>query len=220
MLSRNKIYHKVAPTKEAKKVFIFCEGATKEVDYFTYFEKLSGNINIITFSNENHQGDPESLYKNACEKLNPNNKTLIEPVYQQDSNDEVWFVIDTDAWGHKIDKLKQNCALKEKWFVCQSNPMFELWLYYHLFSKKPDDSNLRQFKSFKEYLDNKIAGGFRRDYHTPLIGTAISNAENNFELDVNNQPKHLSTDVFRLAKIIFPFIEKEIKICLKKLGHI
>lgn len=219
MLSRNKIYHKIEPTKDAKKVFIFCEGAKREVDYFTYFEKLSGNINIIIFSNENNQSDPESLFENATNKLSPINKTIIEPVYQQDSNDEVWFVIDTDAWGDKIENLKQNCNQKQNWFVCQSNPMFELWQYYHLHNLKPVDADIRQFQTFKEYINDRIAGGFNKDNHPPLIETAIINSESNFELE-ETQPKYLSTDVFRLAKVILPFIQKEIKICLKKLGHI
>lgn len=218
MLSRNKIYHKIEPTKEAKKVFIFCEGAEKEVKYFQYFEKLSGNINILTFSNENNQGDPENLYKNACNKLINKVTGVDNSLFQQDFNDEVWFVIDTDTWGDKIEKLKQYCNQHQKWFVCQSNPMFELWQYYHLHKTKPLDSDIRTCNSFKEFVNNKISGGFNRDLHAPLIETAIINSKTNFE-EENNQPKYLSTNVFKLAEVILPFIEREIKICLHKLKY-
>lgn len=62
----------------------------------------------------------------------------INPKYTLDvsQHDNVWFVIDTDLWGSKITDLRnfcnsQNAGLdNETWFVSQSNPCFEIWLYY------------------------------------------------------------------------------------------
>ena len=59
----------------------------------------------------------------------------IAPKYELDlkQNDEVWFVIDTDEWGNKIISLKDDCNTKQSWNVAQSNPCFEIWLYYHFY---------------------------------------------------------------------------------------
>jgi hypothetical protein len=57
--------------------------------------------------------------------------------------DEIWYVIDTDRWneGDKINALKTYVEERNKEykgrFVVQSNPSFELWLYYHFNSEKP-----------------------------------------------------------------------------------
>ena len=45
-LTRNKLYQRKAPSREAKKVYIFCEG-DREVSYFNYFSGISSNIDII-----------------------------------------------------------------------------------------------------------------------------------------------------------------------------
>ncbi len=55
----------------------------------------------------------------------------------QETEDKIWFVIDTDRWneGNKIGLLKTFVQEKKEsyngWFVAQSNPSFEIWLYYH-----------------------------------------------------------------------------------------
>ena len=64
-LSRNKIYNKVALAKDAKKIYIFCEGKEREVTYFKYFKGISTNIDIIPIPPVEGQSDPEKLKQNA-----------------------------------------------------------------------------------------------------------------------------------------------------------
>ena len=147
-LSRNKVYLKVALNKNAKKIYILCEGSETEIRYFKYFQGLSSNIDIIPIPNVNGQSDPVKLKENS-ELLFIGN-SLTPPIYSlsQDYKDEVWFVIDTDRWneGNKINQLKTFCNSKniesKQWFVAQSNPSFEIWFYFHFFEKKPISSEV------------------------------------------------------------------------------
>jgi hypothetical protein len=61
-LSRNKIYEKVNSFKNAKKVYLFCEG-DKEVNYFKFFQGFASNIDIIPIPNDNGKSDPIKLAK-------------------------------------------------------------------------------------------------------------------------------------------------------------
>jgi len=136
-LSRNKIYKKIEPFKNAKKIYIFCEGERREIDYFKYFQGFASNIDIIPIPNDNGKSDPIKLKENAEVLFYGNSPT--KPIYNLSTElkDEVWFVIDTDRWneGDKINFLKKFTEEKNKnyhgWFVVQSNPSFEIWLYYH-----------------------------------------------------------------------------------------
>lgn len=163
-LSRNKIYEKVDPFKNAKKIYIFCEG-DREVNYLKFFQGFASNIDIIPIPNENGKSDPTKLKAQAEKCLKSNSISLSKEL-----SDEIWFVIDTDRWneGNKIDELrnyvKDKQVTQDGWFVAQSNPSFEIWLYYHFFSEKPDDSEVKDAKSFKDFVSIKIKGGFDNLY--------------------------------------------------------
>lgn len=213
-LTRSKVYTKQEPSKDAKKIYIFCEGEKKEVQYFNYFQGLDSHINILPIPNENGKSDPMKLKQNAEESFFPktgNPKKDLSKEY----NDEVWFVIDTDRWneGNKIETLKQFADEKSnkenKWEVVQSNSCFEVWLYYHFFDKKPLSKDVNAFNSFKAYLDDRMKGGFDNRKHPVLLEEAIENAETNYK-EQNNQPDLYSTQVFRLGKSILPFVKNKL----------
>lgn len=216
MLTRNKIYERDEPSKDAKKIYIFCEGDT-EVNYFNYFKGFSSNIDIVTIGNTNTQSDPKKLHQDALLKLFGNEFEKPELSFREDFGDEVWFVIDTDHWnkGNKIENLRTNCAQQKNWNVAQSNPSFELWLFYHFNKTKPLETEIEKYVSFKDFLNNQIPGGFNKWKHPLFIQDAIINAENNFEKS-NNQPKYFSTEVFMLAKSILPFVKDKINKGLEK----
>ena len=144
------------------------------------------------------------LYKNACKCLikseeNPN------PVYDLNEDDEIWFIVDTDKWGGELATLREKTAEHNNWFVGQSNPCFEVWLYYHFEKEKPN-SDICNWKSF---LNDKIKGGFNLKEHPKFIQDAIVNSELNFSLS-SNQPDVLSTEVFLLGKKSLPLVESDI----------
>jgi hypothetical protein len=217
-LNRNKVYERAEPSKSAQKIYIFCEGEVREVDYFNFFKGLSSNIDIIAVPSEKGQSDPQKLQERAKNLLieEKNNKLLKE------LHDEVWFVIDTDRWNKdgKIEKLRtfaaeKNSEYKSKtWFVAQSNPAFEIWLYYHFYSEKPDNEEVVNCKSLKIFLNDKIKGGFNSSSMPVYIQSASLNAKNNYE-DENGQPKQFSTEVFRLAEVIISFTKESLDSILK-----
>lgn len=77
--------------------------------------------------------------------------------------------------GNEVDVLRENVAKNENWFVAQSNPSFEVWLYYHFEKKRPDYT----IENWKEFLNNVVKGGFNPKKHPVCIQTAIVNAEAN-----------------------------------------
>jgi hypothetical protein len=215
-LTRNKVYAKVEPFKYAKKLYIFCESEKggNEVAYFNFFKGFSSNIDIIPIPNDNGKSDPTKLKSQA--ELSLENKSISLSI---ELLDEVWFVIDTDRWneGNKIDELKQFVAEKKKsysgWFVAQSNPSFEIWLYYHFNSEKPNEKEVEVSTSFKEFVATKIKGGFDNRSMPLEIQQATAIAEKNFEIE-NGQPRLYSTEVFNLAKQIINFTKAQLDQCL------
>ena len=98
--------------------------------------------------------------------------------------------------------------------MVQSNPSFELWLYYHFYSEKPQLTETSKFASFKEFVDSKIKGGFDNRGMPLEIQKATLIAELNFEI-LNGQPKLYSTEVFNLAKQIIRFTKLQLDQCLE-----
>lgn len=216
-LSRNKVYAKIETKKEAKKVYIFCEG-DKEVKYFKYFQGFSSNIDIKPIPNDNGKSDPVKLMENAELLFFGNEDNQAKYSLSVEYKDEIWFVIDTDRWneGNKINTLKDFCKNKNienglnQWFVVQSNPSFELWLYYHFNEIKPEDGDVENYNSFKEYVHNKILNGFKNGSHPVEIQSAIKNSVKNFEIE-NEQPKLYSTEVHNLGLIITSFVNEQLE---------
>ncbi|WP_314818071.1 RloB family protein [Capnocytophaga gingivalis] len=205
-LTRNRQYQRKAPSRDAKKVYIFCEG-DREVSYFKYFSGISSNIDIIPIGNKDGKSDPVKLKEQAIDYFK---KTTLSPDYR----DEVWFVIDTDHWNEngKITELKTFCSQKKtdknSWEVNQSNPSFEIWLYYHFFGDKPQEDEVRVNTTFKEYLNHKIKGGFDTRKAPIHIRTAIDNSLKHFEKDDKEQPIRYTTEVHCLAQSIYPYIRE------------
>ncbi|MDR2642587.1 MAG: RloB family protein [Planctomycetaceae bacterium] len=216
-LSRNKIYERVEPSKDARKIYIFCEGERTEPNYFRFFQGFVSNLEIIPIPCANGQSAPKKLKDDAKRRFLHNKNKPPEYILDYGLKDMIWFVIDTDRWGNQIDQLKIFCRENNKnyqnWFVAQSNPCFEIWLYYHFYDIKPDQTEVEKFHTFKEFVGNKIPGGGGFD-HTRMpieIATAIKNATANFEQQENGQPDQYSTEVFKLATIIYETVKELIE---------
>lgn len=212
-LTRNKTYERKAPTREAKKVYIFCEG-DREVSYFNYFTGISSNIDIIPIGNQQGKSDPVKLKEQAgifFQKIS----------LSADYRDEVWFVIDTDRWNEKdkITQLKTFCAQNKtnnnSWEVTQSNPSFEVWLYYHFIDEKPNEEDVKACTTFKAFLNDKVKGGFDARKAPIHIKTAIENSLKHYDKDDKGQPILYTTEVHNLANSIYPFLKDTISEIVK-----
>ncbi|TAE16101.1 MAG: RloB domain-containing protein [Bacteroidetes bacterium] len=198
MILKNRRYTPEEPTEDAKKIYIFCEGAKREKDYFKQFIGRDSRIDLIVYDLKDTEDNSASGLVSIA------NKSLEK--YQKLEVDEVWIVLDTDTHGnpHRIEKLKEmreQCQA-EGWQVAQSNPCFEVWLYYHFQAEKPELENMDVPKVWKDLLNDAIKGGFSSKRHFVLVKTAIENAQNVFQLDENGFPELATTEVHQLAQNI------------------
>ena len=210
MILTNRLFTRSEPSRDAKSIYIFCEGAKREYNYFSFFRGIDSRINIEIYSLDNGENNsPMGLFEIAKKSIikskeNPN------PRYEFINDiDEVWFVIDTDKWEDKITELRGKCENYKNWNISQSNPCFEVWLYYHQFSKKPSFKGDEACKNWKSYLDKKIPGGFDSRKHPIYFEKAIINSEKNHE-EIDCIPIIGCTDVFKLSKRIYPLVKDKI----------
>lgn len=214
MIVRRRIFEKYEPSRDAQKIYIFCEG-DREEDYFSFFVSISTNLEIIPFGPYNNQSDPEKLMLQAFRYFFDEN-----PCYSFDSleQDIIWFAIDTDTWEDegKIEKLRAFCRSQNGTFgydalkVAQSNPCLEIWLYYHIYELRPNEEEVGSYKTMKEFVDAKISGGFDCKTMPAFIKTAIKNAERNY-VECQNGPSLFSTEVYLLGKDIWKYAGREIE---------
>ena len=211
-LVRSRRYERQEPLRDSRKIYIYCEGNKREFDYFRFFCGLSSNVNIIPIPSKDGKTDPEKLMEAAQEEFGINSDVSPKFTLDVSQQDNVWFVIDTDLWGSKITDLRNFCKTQnaglgnETWYVSQSNPSFEIWLYYHKFSEKPVKNDVDKYSSIKEFVDAQIPGGFDSRKHPALIETAIQNAKATYE-EENQVLKLYSTEVFKLGQVILPFVK-------------
>jgi len=213
MILKHRLYKKEEPSKDAKLIIIYCEGRKREDQYFNYFSEISSRIKLeVEPPEEGDDNSPLGLYDKAVSHIveAEENSSLK---YELVKSDEVWFVIDTDSWEDKIDTLRDNCASHHNWEVAQSNPCFEVWLYYHLFPYE-EFEGMEISKNWKTFLDSKTTGGFDSRKHPVYIKDAITNSKSQFSKN-KTVDKIGSTEVFKLAENMLPLIDDKIK----KISH-
>lgn len=215
-LTRSKVYKKVEPHKDSKKIYILCEGQKREVDYFKYFCNMKSNIDIIPIPNQDGKSDPVSLKDQALRLFIGGEDNQPEHFLDKTLKDEVWIVIDTDRWneGNKISSLREFVLDQSKkykfWNICQSNTCFEVWLYYHLFDIKPDEEEVKKHKNFKAFLNSIHSGGFDSRKMPVLLGKATENSKRKFKC-IDSQPVLYTTDLFKLGENILKILSEELK---------
>ena len=222
MIQRRRDYGKREPSRDAHKIYLVCEGKGTEPDYFRFFEGLSSNLQVITIPPADGC-DPIKLMKRAQEVLLGDNRQYT---VECEHGDTVWFIIDTDTWEKegKIKPLRdfceeQNGIIRDKynemraypvWNVAQSNPCFEIWLYYHFYDNKPDKEVVEGCASFKEYVHKAIAGGFNYEKDPVRLEAAITNAMANFQLEKNGNLSLYSTEMDLPGREILGFVKSEL----------
>lgn len=222
MITRRKDYTKRAPSKDAGKIYIICEGKSTEPDYFSFFEGLSSNLQLIVIPPEAGT-DPLKLMAQA-QRLLLSDAAQYAIDYMQ--HDQIWFAIDTDSWAAegKIRPLRDFCKRQneaicrqysevkayEAWRVAQSNPCFEIWLYYHHYDAPPCAEDVLKHPSMKAFVNSCIAGGFDHQKDQTRLETAIANAGANFFRQDDNSLSVYATEQYLLGQEILPFVKSEL----------
>ncbi len=230
MIQRRKDYSKHEPTKDSHKIYVICEGKGTEPDYFAFFEGLSSNLQVITIPPTTGT-DPLKLMELSKEILAGENRQFTVN-YQY--GDTVWFVIDTDSWETegKIAPLRRYCTEKNQhitdeldevkpynaWNVAQSNPSFEIWLYYHIYDSKPKDEEVANAHSFKEFVGKSISGGFDCQSHPVYLEDAIKHSMSNFSRNNDGLLEKYTTEMHVLGHEILNFTKLELDKLKNKIG--
>jgi hypothetical protein len=213
MILTNRLFTRTLPTREAKSIYIFCEGVKREVKYFEYFKEIDSRINIEVYPlKPTEDNSPLGLLSIAHTCLikteqNPN------PKYELLKNDEVWIVLDSDedklqTRKPQIEEVRKNCKLKN-WNVGQSNPCFEVWLHNHFFKTNPNIKELDKCITWKRHVNGQIGGGFDSRRHPIFIKDAIENSSTGYS-EADEVPNIGSTQVFKLAEAIYSLVKVQI----------
>jgi hypothetical protein len=191
-------YVKKSPFRDSFFFLVVCEAKNREPEYFRFFEGISSRVQIVPVESQEGNSSPEKLISNALAK----EKELegFDPKAEQ-----VWFVIDTDRWRDQIRDLRKACSTRKHWKVVQSNPCFEVWLYFHAKSGLPDVEKIDQCNTWKPLIPMVIKGGFNSDFHPIAIEVATNNARNAYQ-GVGDTPNPGSTQVWQLASALLPLI--------------
>lgn len=225
---KNRFFERIEPERSAQKMYIFCEGADREYRYFRYFEALDSHLHLIVYRLQEHEDNsPLGLYQIAEKTLlptanNPEQENIPIMDYRPEE-DLVWIVLDTDkdktnSRHAPLLELREKCV-QHCWQIAQSNPCFEVWLYYHQESEKPDLTNPEVPKEWKILVDSIIKGGFDPRKHPIWVQQAIQNAKQNFERIEDEFPAIGTTEVYLLAKQMLAIgqLQNKIQQALKQL---
>lgn len=194
-------YEKKAPFRDAFLFIIVCEGTNREPDYFRFFDGMSSRLKVVPVASTTGSA-PRLLIDVAIEKE--------KELDANDERDRVWFVIDTDRWREQLHDIRQECDQHPHWRVAQSNPCFEVWLYFHAKVQAPVLPDISRCSIWKPYLPTVIQGGFNPDYHPIAIETATINAKAAYHA-TGYFPEPGSTQLWELAEELLPLIKKDLE---------
>lgn len=230
MIRRIRDYGKKEPCRDAHKIYIVCEGRETEPNYFSFFEACSSNLEIIAIPPSVGTDTIKLMEEAKAQLLGNNRKYTVE----YEHGDTVWFVFDTDLneVEGKVEPLRtfceeQNSSISAEldevkpykaWNMAQSNPSFEVWLYYHFYPEAPKTEDIESQKSFKDYVNSCISGGFDYQKDPARLEDAISNASANFYKNSDGTLARYSTEMMILGKEILNFTKSELDKLRNKLG--
>lgn len=118
-LIRPRRYERLEPSRDSRKIYIYCEGNRREYDYFRFFRGLSSNVNIIPIPSKDGKTDPKKLMEAAKQDFFGSDERTAIFTLDVKQHDMVWFVIDTDEWGSKIGELREFCISMNKDIVAE-----------------------------------------------------------------------------------------------------
>ena len=222
MILTKRKFVREAPLRTAKSIYIFCEGIKREYQYFDFFKEMDSRINVEVYKLDPHEDNSPLGLLNIAKSSIISSEENPKPKYAFQKNDEVWLVLDTDkdkdqSREGQIEAIRKEVGETDYWNLAESNPCFEVWLYYHENDSIPEMENIDNCSEWKGLVNREIKGGFDSRRHPIYIIEATNNSEKVFERTENNSPAVGNTEMHLLAKSIMPLIEIKIKKVLKEL---
>ena len=195
-------YKKRPAFRDAFYFIVVCEGQNREPDYFEFFDGLSSRVKVVPVESLAGNSSPAKLVANAIAK-----ETELDASAERD---RLWFVLDTDRWREQLHKIRQECAAHPHWRVAQSNPCFEVWLYFHAKVSLPTLPHIDRCNNWKPLIPTVIKGGFNPDFHPVAIEIAIENAKASYHAN-GYFPEPGSTQLWELGDELLPLIKMELE---------
>lgn len=193
---RKRPLDRAGAVRDARLIVVATEGEKTEPAYFDGFSSFRIKIRSIPCN------IGESSPKAVLERMRD-----FRTEFDLGDDDEVWLVIDRDRWEDKmLSEVAQQCAAS-RFNLALSNPCFEVWLALHYTDAIPPDLESKDARPFFAGLHGGYNKG-RLDPTSliPLVPDAIVRAE---RLDLNPDarwPDTVGSRVYRLAKVILPFL--------------
>lgn len=192
MARKNRNYKKEKPFRDASLFVIICEGAKREPQYFELLAEGSKKIKVEIITPQENKSSPDWLLDAAAEFVS---------AYQLGEKDQLWFVLDVDAWEpEQLVKLGKTCAENKVWSCAISNPCFEVWLFMHY--ADISKSTAENCGEFKVELPEIVKGGYNKKSAIENLEKAIARA---MAVDSNQDhfmPNPKSTKVYQLVEAL------------------
>ena len=205
----NSRYTKPEASKVPQALFVIYSGGTeREKDYFRLIDR---NTALFPFVRIEFHADPNfdeggkpSIVRFATEKTKEYQESA-----SKENTDHYFLITDVDHFELFLPAMQQECNASNIELII-SNSCFEVWLYYAEKSNRPLDFVIPQNKleissAFKTWANAQIKGGLKPTKAIFNIGRNIANAKNNY-VEENGFPTLFSTQMFRLAEQMLPFV--------------
>ena len=205
-------YTKPDPKYFPKKWFVvYSGGEVRERNYFhliTYNPSLYPDIKIEFIPEPRfEEGGKPAIMKVAVEKTQKYKKSA-----NNENPDKFFLLTDVDNFKNFLLEMMQECNANDIELII-SNPCFEVWLYY---SKKDDkcisydyqNKNEKISSGFKTWVNTQIPGGINPANALLDIEQNIENAKKNYSDDDDRIPSLFSTQMFKLAEQLLPYVLK------------
>lgn len=188
-------------------IVIFSGGEVREKDYF---QILSSNVEL--FPNFRHKYLAEPNFNPGGEPRIFDFAEDIIKRYKSSQSDAVpdryYIISDVDHFYQSLVENQERCKTMGASLII-SNPCFEVWLYYSKFTDPfvgcpipQDDSKLSQ--AVKSFYNR--SGTIQTKSAILDIVNNIENAKANYQENEQLIPVRFSTNMYRFAEEILPFI--------------
>ena len=205
----NPRYSKPEASKIPQALFVIYSGGTeREKDYFHLIVRnaaLFPFIRMVFYADPNFdEGGKPSIVRFATEKTKEYQESASE-----ENSDHYFLITDVDHFEQFLPEMRQECDASNIELII-SNSCFEVWLYYAEKADRPVDfviphNKLEISSAFKTWANTQIKGGLKPTKAIFNIEQNIANAKENY-VEENGLPTLFSTQMFRLAEQMLPFV--------------
>lgn len=202
--------------RDAKLICIAVEGAITEKMYFELLAASCQNrrTRVHVIPRKDTDSSPKHILSNIEKYFENYDKRLA---------DDVYLVIDRDAWPDKMLADVEKTCFEKSYTLIMSNPCFELWFLLHIDdvsaysreekNKIKQNKRISRAKNAPKYLEKILSekiNGFDKWSETsinklvPRVNIAIKNSEKMDPPSPEERgwPKHLCTQVHFVVKRI------------------